>query len=154
MTSRFGSRANEPGDVYWNFPHGQNRASGNTEGIWVIQIEPNITGGAVIQVTPSGLTVTTGWKGGLLHKQVFSALSTTEISCLHSTGLLVTTPEVVVSVPSIQTTISSLKYGMVKAVSTTTMICVTQSTTTQGSSSSTTPILSQDMVTSSVTVST
>lgn len=48
MTSRFGSRANEPGDVYWDlFRMGnQNRASGNTEGIWVIQIEPNITGGA------------------------------------------------------------------------------------------------------------
>lgn len=47
MTDRFGSRANEEGDVYWDLfrRDNQNRASGNTEGIWVIQIEPNVTGG-------------------------------------------------------------------------------------------------------------
>lgn len=47
-TQRFGSRANEPGDVYWDLfrMNNQNRAGGNTEGIWVIQIEPNVTGGA------------------------------------------------------------------------------------------------------------
>ncbi len=48
MQNRFGSRASEEGDVYWDLfrRDNQNRASGNTEGIWVIQIEPNITGGA------------------------------------------------------------------------------------------------------------
>src|SRR5690606_21098880 len=47
MTSRFGSRKNEPGDVYWDlFRRGnQNRTSGNTEGIWVIQFEHNVPGG-------------------------------------------------------------------------------------------------------------
>lgn len=48
MRERFGSRANEPGDVYWDLfrMNNQNRSSGNKEGIWVIQIEPNVTGGA------------------------------------------------------------------------------------------------------------
>ncbi len=47
MTSRFGSRISEPGDVYWDlFRRGnQNRGSGNTEGIWVMQYEYNVTGG-------------------------------------------------------------------------------------------------------------
>jgi len=42
MTNRFGSRKTEtPGDVYWDLyrNNNQNRASGNTEGIWVIQEE-------------------------------------------------------------------------------------------------------------------
>lgn len=42
MTTRFGSRANEtPGDVYWDLYRGnnQNRASGNIEGLFVIQME-------------------------------------------------------------------------------------------------------------------
>jgi len=42
MTSRFGSRKSEtPGDVYWDLyrKSNQNRASGNTEGIWVIEFE-------------------------------------------------------------------------------------------------------------------
>ncbi|MDD6111836.1 MAG: RagB/SusD family nutrient uptake outer membrane protein [Prevotella sp.] len=48
MKERFGSRAAEEGDVYWDLfrRENQNRASGNTEGIWVVQIEPNVTGGA------------------------------------------------------------------------------------------------------------
>lgn len=58
MTERFGSRVNdEPvpgvpwangGDVYWDlFRKGnQNRASGNTESLWVIQFAHNITGGS------------------------------------------------------------------------------------------------------------
>ena len=48
MTSRFGSRANEPGDVFWDLfrMNNQNRKSGNTEGVWVIQFETNVTGGA------------------------------------------------------------------------------------------------------------
>lgn len=48
MKNRFGSRANEtPGDVYWDlFRRGnQNRSSGNTEAIWVIQFETNVLGG-------------------------------------------------------------------------------------------------------------
>ncbi|MEP4135334.1 MAG: RagB/SusD family nutrient uptake outer membrane protein, partial [Cyclobacteriaceae bacterium] len=47
MTSRFGSRSSELGDVYWDlFRRGnQNRGAGNTEGIWVMQYEYNVTGG-------------------------------------------------------------------------------------------------------------
>lgn len=57
MTERFGTRANEEpnplvpwstgGDVYWDlFRQGnQNRSAGNTEAIWVIQYEFNVTGG-------------------------------------------------------------------------------------------------------------
>lgn len=47
MTERFGSRMNEPGDVYWDlFRRGnQNRSSGNTEAIWVAQYEYQATGG-------------------------------------------------------------------------------------------------------------
>lgn len=49
MTSRFGSRAGEkPGDVYWDlFRRGnQNRkSSGNTEALWVIQMEVDVPGG-------------------------------------------------------------------------------------------------------------
>lgn len=49
MTERFGSRkAVTPGDVYWDLfrKNNQNRKSGNTEGIWVIQIEDDVPGGA------------------------------------------------------------------------------------------------------------
>ncbi len=47
MTSRFGSRSTEPGDVYWDLfrLNNQNRSSGNTEGLWVIQVEYNTPGG-------------------------------------------------------------------------------------------------------------
>lgn len=47
MTQRFGSQANEEGDVFYDLfrPNNQNRASGNTEGIWVIQFETNVEGG-------------------------------------------------------------------------------------------------------------
>jgi hypothetical protein len=56
MTSRFGSRRTEtPGDVYWDlFRKGnQNRknGSGNTEAIWVIQLETDVPGGAAISTT-------------------------------------------------------------------------------------------------------
>lgn len=56
MTSRFGSRKTEvPGDVYWDLfrKNNQNRknGSGNTESIWVIQIETDIPGGAAISTT-------------------------------------------------------------------------------------------------------
>ena len=48
MTNRFGSRASEDGDVFWDLfrMNNQNRKSGNTEGIWVIQFETNVEGGA------------------------------------------------------------------------------------------------------------
>lgn len=47
MTERFGSRASEPGDVYFDlFRVGnQNRSSGNTESIWVAQMETDVPGG-------------------------------------------------------------------------------------------------------------
>ena len=47
MTQRFGSQVTEGGDVFYDLfrPNNQNRASGNTEGIWVIQFETNVEGG-------------------------------------------------------------------------------------------------------------
>lgn len=47
MTQRFGSQASEDGDVFYDLfrPNNQNRASGNTESIWVIQFETNVDGG-------------------------------------------------------------------------------------------------------------
>jgi starch-binding outer membrane protein, SusD/RagB family len=49
MTQRFGSRSTEnPGDVYWDLfrKNNQNRAGSlNTEGLWVIQLEPDTPGG-------------------------------------------------------------------------------------------------------------
>jgi hypothetical protein len=47
MTERFGSRKDEPGDVYWDLfrRENQNRTAGNTEGIWVVQFEYNVIGG-------------------------------------------------------------------------------------------------------------
>lgn len=54
MQNRFGTRANEnPGDVYWDLfrMNNQNRASGNTEGIWVIQYETDLPGGGSSTVT-------------------------------------------------------------------------------------------------------
>ncbi|MCE7054818.1 RagB/SusD family nutrient uptake outer membrane protein [Algoriphagus sp. AGSA1] len=47
MTERFGSMADEPGDVYWDLSrrYNQNRGAGNTEGIWVWQYEVDVPGG-------------------------------------------------------------------------------------------------------------
>ncbi|MEO1011112.1 MAG: RagB/SusD family nutrient uptake outer membrane protein [Bacteroidota bacterium] len=47
MTTRFGSAANEPGDVFSDLfkDNNQNRSSGNMESIWVIQIEFQTPGG-------------------------------------------------------------------------------------------------------------
>lgn len=47
MNERFGSRKDEPGDLYWDlFQRGnQNRSNGNTEAIFVIQFELDILGG-------------------------------------------------------------------------------------------------------------
>ena len=58
MEHRFGSRATEaPGDVYWDLfrKNNQNRSSGNTEGIWVIQFETDVLGGGS---STTGLKVT------------------------------------------------------------------------------------------------
>ena len=62
MTERFGSRASEPGDVYYDlFRQGnQNRSSGNTESIWVAQMETDI---------PGGLLSSTGRAGNILERQ-------------------------------------------------------------------------------------
>lgn len=51
MQNRFGSRSGEqPGDVYWDLfrMNNQNRASGNTEAIWVIQFETDVLGGSTV----------------------------------------------------------------------------------------------------------
>ncbi|MFD3001992.1 RagB/SusD family nutrient uptake outer membrane protein [Pontibacter toksunensis] len=51
MQSRFGTRSDENlGDVYWDlFRRGnQNRSSGNTEALWVIQFELDIQGGGIV----------------------------------------------------------------------------------------------------------
>jgi starch-binding outer membrane protein, SusD/RagB family len=47
MSGRFGSRAGEAGDVYYDlFRQGnQNRSSGNTEALWVAQMETDVPGG-------------------------------------------------------------------------------------------------------------
>lgn len=47
MTSRFGSRSKEYGDPYWDLHQAgnQNRNSGNTEGIFVIQVDNTTAGG-------------------------------------------------------------------------------------------------------------
>lgn len=51
MQHRFGSRSNEtPGDVYWDLfrMNNQNRSSGNTEALWVIQFETDVLGGSTV----------------------------------------------------------------------------------------------------------
>ena len=49
MKNRFGTRSDEPGDVYWDlFRRGnQNRGSGNTEAIYVSQYEYLVAGGEI-----------------------------------------------------------------------------------------------------------
>jgi len=57
MTNRFGSRKTEtPGDVFWDLyrNNNQNRKSGNTEGLWVIQMEN-------LGTTAGGMDVTSIW---------------------------------------------------------------------------------------------
>ena len=56
MTERFGSRQDEPGDVYWDLfrRDNQNRGSGNTEGIWVFQQEVDVPGGAIVSTNNQG----------------------------------------------------------------------------------------------------
>ncbi|MGM9781185.1 MAG: RagB/SusD family nutrient uptake outer membrane protein [Candidatus Cryptobacteroides sp.] len=47
MKQRFGSHKNDEGDVFWDLfrVRNQNRSSGNTEALWVIQMEPDVIGG-------------------------------------------------------------------------------------------------------------
>lgn len=57
MTARFGSRSTEtPGDVYWDLfaRNNQNRASGNKESIWVIQLETDVLGGSAVSSAQAG----------------------------------------------------------------------------------------------------
>jgi starch-binding outer membrane protein, SusD/RagB family len=56
MTERFGSLANQPGDVFYDlFRVGnQNRSSGNREAIWVAQFEIDILGGGLNSTNISG----------------------------------------------------------------------------------------------------
>jgi hypothetical protein len=57
MTARFGSRKTEnPGDVYWDLfrKDNQNRKSGNTESIWVIQFETDVPGGGAVSSAMAG----------------------------------------------------------------------------------------------------
>lgn len=58
MTDRFGSRMNEPGDVYWDLfrRDNQNRSSGNMEAIWVNQYEYLVDGGGTSMTWPRFLT--------------------------------------------------------------------------------------------------
>lgn len=60
MQNRFGSRSSEtPGDVYWDLfrRNNQNRASGNTEGLWVIQFETDVDGGGAVSTNKNGSAV-------------------------------------------------------------------------------------------------
>ncbi|MXN92605.1 RagB/SusD family nutrient uptake outer membrane protein [Flavobacterium sp. Sd200] len=57
MTARFGSQSTvNPGDVYWDLyrRNNQNRASGNTEGLWVIQFETDVLGGGAVSTGMGG----------------------------------------------------------------------------------------------------
>lgn len=57
MVNRFGSRSAEtPGDVYWDLfrRNNQNRASGNKEALWVIQLETDVLGGSAVSSAQAG----------------------------------------------------------------------------------------------------
>ncbi len=56
MLDRFGSRATQPGDVYWDLfrERNQNRSSGNKESIWVIQFETDVIGGGAVSTGRGG----------------------------------------------------------------------------------------------------
>lgn len=56
MTARFGSRADEPGDVYWDLfrRNNQNRSAGNTEALWVAQMEIDVPGGLLVSGGSTG----------------------------------------------------------------------------------------------------
>jgi hypothetical protein len=84
MTSRFGSRRTEvPGDVYWDlFRKGnQNRkTSGNTEAIWVIQIETDVPGGAAVSTT--GFASGDGFSMERVHVPLVRDLTVNNVSCV------------------------------------------------------------------------
>ena len=54
MTDRFGSRATEDGDVYWDLfrLNNQNRSSGNTESLLVLQFDYNNKGSELVYTEP------------------------------------------------------------------------------------------------------
>lgn len=57
MKNRFGTRSTvATGNVYWDLfqPGNQNRKSGNLEGLWVIQFETDVTGGASVSTGQGG----------------------------------------------------------------------------------------------------
>lgn len=56
MKQRFGSCKTEAGDVYWDLFRGanQNRSSGNTEAIWVVQFELDTPGGGMSSTSRTG----------------------------------------------------------------------------------------------------
>ncbi|UOG77324.1 RagB/SusD family nutrient uptake outer membrane protein (plasmid) [Hymenobacter tibetensis] len=57
MRTRFGRRSTvTPGDVYWDlFQRGnQNRTAGNREGLWVVQFETDVPGGASTSLAIAG----------------------------------------------------------------------------------------------------
>ncbi|WP_324679191.1 RagB/SusD family nutrient uptake outer membrane protein [Hymenobacter sp. GOD-10R] len=57
MRNRFGSRSSvTPGDVYWDLfqVRNQNRSSGNTEGLWVVQFETDVPGGSALSTARAG----------------------------------------------------------------------------------------------------
>lgn len=57
MRNRFGSRSTEtPGDVYWDLfrKNNQNRSSGNTEALWVVQFETDVLGGGTQSTAING----------------------------------------------------------------------------------------------------
>ncbi len=68
MSERFGTRKNEPGDVYWDlFRRGnQNRSGGNKEAIFVIQFEIDVPGGG---------SVSTGTGGSFIAERVLAPLT-------------------------------------------------------------------------------
>lgn len=89
MTQRFGSQANEEGDVFYDLfrPNNQNRASGNTEGIWVIQFETNVEGGGNNTSHFSGTQAASGER--FLHHRLTNSRSSslTVLDFNSSTGL-------------------------------------------------------------------
>ncbi|WP_223552293.1 RagB/SusD family nutrient uptake outer membrane protein [Aestuariivivens sp. NBU2969] len=56
MTTRFGNRAGDEGDPYWDLfqRFNQNRSSGNTEGILVLQSEFDVPGGSAVANNTEG----------------------------------------------------------------------------------------------------
>ncbi|HRG92949.1 MAG TPA: RagB/SusD family nutrient uptake outer membrane protein, partial [Chitinophagaceae bacterium] len=84
MTARFGSRRTEvPGDVYWDlFRKGnQNRkTSGNTESIWVIQIETDVPGGAAVSTT--GFASGDGFSMERVHVSLVRDLTVNNVTCV------------------------------------------------------------------------